>query len=758
MAVVVTGLCTLLAVVEATAQEPSTAVELRVRLWAGEGGAALPIPGADVWLRRTGTETEGAVTLRAIEAKEPGTYHARVPSAGTFDLHVGSMGFAPVMRRVYVGRDGTRLDVHLFPAPVPLEELVTRIEADHHMERRGHTTYSVKPGEHAPPSTTLADWLATLPGLEVRQRGEGGPQHVTMRGSRPEAVLVLLDGIPLNDPLTGAADLSGIPIHSLESATVVLGSDPIHGPGASAGVVSLRSPSAPGGTSAALTAGSFGRVGLDLSTGSSGRLGAIGVGARIRRSENDFMFQNRVAPSQPQEKRRNADRRDINLTIGGQLQGVPVRAAGRLDAVERGSPGRMGTRLFDEARWEEMTARLTLSTENEAGSGLSAGYAHRFQRYTDRRIDREESLTARQIRLQGRWSPDSPSPWRVAGFLANEAVSGEPLHQPRGRWMAGLTASTAFGPRVLEISPSLSFDVADGDAALSPTLALGSRIAERWRAWARAGQAYRIPTFADLYLASSYQVRPNPDLRPERVDLDAEIGVKWASRAMSARASGFVRRTRDPIVWLPSSTAVWSPRNAGRLTAFGAEAELGVSPLPSWEVGVTGTWTRSRVRFDVDRAALPYQPEWSGALSIERVSGPRSALVRLRYTGARPTSIAATHELPANALVDVAGRQRVRMGGAELEIELGIRNLLGARYELVELFPEPGRQLTVRVGIRTRPRPGLPSERQAGNMHLDDPSAETGRRPSDPVVPTAPEDGDRSHLPLSRGGGRCTER
>jgi outer membrane cobalamin receptor len=670
-----------------------------------------------------------------------------------YDLHTSAMGFAPVTRRVRVGDAGgiasNELDVYLSPAPVPVEEILTRVEAERAAQLRGHTLHHIELGERAPPSTTLAEWLAGLPGLELRRRGEGGPQMVTIRGSRPEAVLVLLDGMPVNDPLTGAADLSGIPTSSLESATVVLGAEAGSGSGASAGVLALRTRSTARGTSVGLTAGSFGHLAADLSSGTSGRVGSLSIGARLQRAQNDYSFENRVWPGQPSEKRENADRRDAHVTIAAQLESLPVSALGRVDAVERGSPGRMGTRLFDEARWREVTGQFSLSAGTEGGSGVTAGYTHRRQWYTDRRLDREESLSARQIRVQGRWRPSVSSSWLLAGYAANESVGGATLDRPNGRWMAGLSASRAFGPPTLEVTPSLAADMAGGDAMLSPALSIGSRFGEGWRVWGRAAQAYRIPTFADLYLASSYQVRPNRDLLPERVRLDAELGVEWSPGRLRARSSAFYRQTTDPIVWLPSSTAVWSARNAGRLTALGVELGLELLPAVGWEIDLAGTWTRSRVRFETERTALPYQPEWSGGVALERVSGPRRALVRLRYTGPRVTSLAATHELPAYALVDVAGRQTIHIGRVDLEIELGIRNLLDARHELVELFPEPGRQLSFRIGFQTPPRSGLPSDRRAGNMDLDGSSVDHVGRAPDAEVPAAPPGGDPSDIPLS---------
>src|SRR5207237_6844659 len=54
------------------------------------------------------------------------------------------------------------------------------------------------------PVTSLDDLLRFLPALEVQSRGSFGAQaDITLRGSTFNQVLLLLDGMRLNDPLTG---------------------------------------------------------------------------------------------------------------------------------------------------------------------------------------------------------------------------------------------------------------------------------------------------------------------------------------------------------------------------------------------------------------------------------------------------------------------------------------------------------------------------------------------------------------------------
>src|SRR5690606_40164290 len=70
---------------------------------------------------------------------------------------------------------------------------------------------------------TAGDVIRAVPGAVVRATSPGGPQTVSIRGSGEDAVLVLVDGVPLNDPVTGEADLSTVPAGAIESVAVLPG-------------------------------------------------------------------------------------------------------------------------------------------------------------------------------------------------------------------------------------------------------------------------------------------------------------------------------------------------------------------------------------------------------------------------------------------------------------------------------------------------------------------------------------------------------
>jgi iron complex outermembrane receptor protein len=97
---------------------------------------------------------------------------------------------------------------------------------------------------------------------------------------------------------------------------------------------------------------------------------------------------------------------------------------------------------------------------------------------------------------------------------------------------------------------------------------------------------------------------------------------------------------------------------------------------------------------------LPYEPGTAGRASIEGWRGATGLRLDIRYTGARSTSLAATRDLEGFTTVDVSGRYHFDAGSLRVGVFARIENFLDRRYQLIELFPEPGRQFTLRFEAR----------------------------------------------------------
>jgi outer membrane cobalamin receptor len=84
----------------------------------------------------------------------------------------------------------------------------------------------------------LKDALELIPEVQVRQGGNG--IRFDVRGAKPRSVLLLIDGVPVDDPYNGVFDISSIPITDIVEIRVQLApASPLEGPGGDGGVVEV---------------------------------------------------------------------------------------------------------------------------------------------------------------------------------------------------------------------------------------------------------------------------------------------------------------------------------------------------------------------------------------------------------------------------------------------------------------------------------------------------------------------------------------
>jgi hypothetical protein len=85
---------------------------------------------------------------------------------------------------------------------------------------------------------TLADALALIPEVQVRQGGNG--IRVDVRGAKQFSVLLLVDGVPVSEPYFGIYDVSSIPVTDIVEIRVQLApASPLEGPGGDGGIIEV---------------------------------------------------------------------------------------------------------------------------------------------------------------------------------------------------------------------------------------------------------------------------------------------------------------------------------------------------------------------------------------------------------------------------------------------------------------------------------------------------------------------------------------
>ena len=657
-------------------------------------------PGA--W--RTSTDASGAFRLRGLE---PGSYR----------ISVRRLGYGRTYRDVEVQNGGAaRVTVELTPVALELVGITATVAA------AGGVVLS-RAAIVASGARTAGDALRGVPGIVIQERTRGGPQSVSLRGANPDAVLVLLDGIPLNDPITGEADLSTVSARSLTRATVLAGAlSARFGPRAAAGVIALESSGDSDPWNVSTWAGSLGQLGLGVG-GSRALWNGRWVGrVEGRGLDGGFGFTIPAEAGGGEAYRSNADLLTWSASTGwsGSLWDGDLSAIAGLETLERGLPGRSFAPSPD-ARQDLGRTRISVGWNggNLGGGSLSVrGFATRqttrFQDsdppfglpYDDRTV-----LGALGASVEGE-IPGIGVLRVISGGvdLDVQSVESDALSSgaPPRRTDLGLRSSGTWSPSAGAWSLSSSIrghwvgrtDRWHGshEVALNvPLSRLYLRVAHR--------SAFSPPTLGDQFFREGVGVEPNPDLRAERIPSEIAARLSWAGGVAGAdvqvSAEAYRGDMKGMIVWLPDFRFVWSPRNTD-VRRSGGEARL-EAELPGAGVTVGGSFSLTRVTYDrpgSDDVQVAYRPRYGATVSVGWQRGPWSFRLASLNTGARFPVPAPLNELDGFWVTEFDVGRRWLFGGWSAESHLKIERLFNATDALIFAYPDPGRTLHVefRVG------------------------------------------------------------
>lgn len=577
-----------------------------------------------------------------------------------------------------------------------------------------------------------AELLTSTPGAVVQDSGGAGQRKtLSLRGAAPNAVLVLLDGVPLSGP--GAAmDLSRIPTSALERIEVLRGGGSArYGPGAMGGVVNLvtRTPDGTSRLFADVTQGSF--VTTQLSAGgATSLLGGDGlVLLHGLRSEGTYDFRYDALPSLPGNELTTLTRHNNGALQGGGLLRYRRRVGGtQLDLLGEGSVearGLAGPVQNPSATATQGTARGTLSvrtgTSFEAGGTLSTLAWGRIDDTTLRGTFFGAGTYHQQERSLGVEAVYSRLFAGRHGVTALLSGGGDWLAAPGGvnpswgRFAAMLGDEVLFFDGALALNGSARVDVAGRFVVFSPKVGVVAELPRGFSVRANAGQASRPPAFTELYVMQGTML-PNAELRPERA-LTGDVGAAWKNEQARVSATGFLSLYEDLISYEYYPPNLARPYNFQAARVAGLEVEVAVTPWRWLEAAASYTFLDTQNQKDDPRyylKALPFRPAHR---LHARVSGGPDWLkgrAEVLFQSAQFTNRTETLSLPARAFVNVGLTARpFKVPLVTVSVEL--KNLLDVQTQDLDGYPLPPRALYVTVGVawdaqpRTVAQPITPS-------------------------------------------------
>lgn len=686
-----------------------------------EQSSGTPVPGAVVEVAGSGLRTfaaaDGGFRLRGL-----------LPGEREIRVHAPGYRTSTVAIQAENGRS-LWLPVALESETVALEGIrvtAERVEAGATILNR-----SAIEGSGA---RELGELLQDQAGVVVTRRGgPGAPAHVSIRGSSADEVLVLLDGVPMNSQLTGEADLSAIPLEAIGRVTVLRGAQSArYGGRALAGVilVETRRPYA-AELGARVRTGSWGERGGALSAGTRATIAGTTLGglaaAEWQDFTGDFDYAVPLVAGGGEAVRHNADASHWNVLATGSVErsGTELRARFEALGLERGMPGSI-IQSTTSARQTQDRLSGSVSTAGRAGAldwsaTLDAGRQHATYRDAtppfgaayDEDVEVEtlgaSLLGAAPIRTG---ALTGGGEIRRIGFASTMLAEDAPDRQTLlGAWLqARLSRELPNGMR-LELLPGIRADHNSVLARVFVSPRLGTSIGTgRWAARASVGSAYSPPSLADQFFQEGVMTRPNPDLRPERVRLEAEGSIEardlpLGPARVDADFAVYRANVDGMILWSPDHRFIWSPDNFD-VRRSGWDAGLRTL-LPSIRTELRASVSHTAVEYDtpVLFGQVIYRPLWTangGAAAT--LLGFRTE-VSARHVGMRRTvENPRLNRLPAYTLLDARITRSWSAGGWGGELSLTAENLLDRDAAMLLDYPYPRRSWGLSARVRRESR------------------------------------------------------
>ena len=625
-----------------------------------------------------------------------GDFRFGAVTPGVRRLEVRRIGYAPAEETIEIlPAQEASVVVRLQPMPIQLDSLVVTAEAP--------VGVGISGEQLARRGPDLGQALDGWEGVTVRRSGSSGPAVPQVRGSAPDEVLVLLDGFPVNDPLSGRADLSSISSRAVERVTLVPGVQGARaGSRAVAGVILIESRArfAPELFAQAASHGALeGRL--------AGSAGAVSIALNGQRYADDYPIDLPVGSGGGVGQRMNA---------GGYLMGLTVRRTGAVEVQLRGGYSRRGlpgivTNPTPFARAEDGSAFL--GARHVGALAWNASFQWLSTRAWDstppRPFSPYDSRTSGWETNAGLGArhPAGLIGWKGDAGVALEArydrFSGDAVRDGSRFALGSLRVDAALRHgtgSVWSLLPVARLDYWTDRPAPLPS----ARLDAGWRSGGSSlsvgiGSGTTPPVLLDLVFREGVGVRINPNLRPERVrwEVDAALveafGPAGLVGAFSVRA--YYGRVADMILWSSDFRNVWSPGNFDVLRR-GGEASLTIRPQAS--LRLDGTASLSRVTYDRPGGAqVAYRP--LGTLSAGMVWAPGrwSGDLRWHWIGTRFRDNSGVNALPPISLIDLGAQREV---GRRASLRFAVIDLSDQQVEFIAGYPTPGRTFTLSLDMR----------------------------------------------------------
>lgn len=570
-------------------------------------------------------------------------------------------------------------------------------------------------------NSNLSDVLSENTNIFIKSYGMGGTSTPAFRGTLAGHTLIDWNGININSPMLGQADLSLIPAGLIDDIHIYFGGASMSlNNGGIGGTINLETK--PVWTKETLISlnygeGSFGRyTGLArLKTGNE-KFQTVTKGY-FQNAENNFRYLNTESGPDPVwQTRTNSQVRQRGFIQEFYVRNSNNNASARIwyQSADRNlpssllTPSNTGERQFDEAlrtmlNWDASRGKTDFS--------FTGAWMLTTLNYFNRLASIDSKNQSQTLTLKG--SIERP----VSEYLKLKIVLDEEAYLVKSNnYSDNKTRNTASLSTLIDIrkerfgSTILLREILDKNTLLIPDFSVGAQfrlvIEREYYLKASISRNSKIPSMNDIYWVPG----GNPGLKNEYAI------IYETSYEMNQRISDplhlkyvltvFRYNIKDMIQWHQGEFSYWTPDNIENVNSTGGETSLSLN------------FVKNKLNANM-RAGYSFTKSVSGGSDIENDNtkgkqlmyipeNQAKAFIRVGYknvysswtanfTGKRYIYADNSKYLPGYFVNNVSTGIKFNMKETSINITFNIDNLFNINYQTIAYYPLPGRSFYVKI-------------------------------------------------------------
>ncbi|MFT5451437.1 MAG: vitamin B12 transporter [Enterobacterales bacterium] len=566
-------------------------------------------------------------------------------------------------------------------------------------------------------ANSFADLLIGVPGVDIfQQGGNGGLSFLSIRGGDPNFVVILIDGVKVNDPTNsrgGAFDLGTIDPAIIEKVEIFYGSySAVHGSDALAGVISIQTKTAFESSGASVNL----KVGSNNMTGGSTLFGG-GVSEAVEYNVA-ASFQNNDNSSFGD----NFNRKDLKFSLGstdetvspwrissfyaeGEASYFPEDSGGDRLAIIRTPEIREFTQknivvsLQHELNQQasiHLNSSLSKRQEDIINPGIASGVLNsipaidsqsEYKRFDYNALLNYKILDDIKLAVGVAYADENGGMDSIIDF-GSPVPASYTLKRTSSSSFAELAVNPSEG---LDVIAAFRYDKGEEKSVTTSRFTSRYQINAYSSLTANISKGFKLPSF----FALAHPFVGNPDLKSERsTNYDLGLEYSFPDDNVSTTLSFYQNDFKNLIDFDPIAFT-----NVNRSTVRTKGAELSVAYQVSDKLKLQGHISYLNIDTFDSTVILRRRPEWKTGININyKHTDTMTFLLRFNtnnryYDSSIPTGLT---EMKALSRLDMSFRWEINK---DYTLRLSAANLLNNQVEEAIGFSRRGTEITANLSF-----------------------------------------------------------